>query len=325
MVKETHRWIWLLFRTSLPAQRAKALLYRWHRQGLTVEEVLRRLPGQAQALGLTAEEAAALRPPERFPEVAALRWDEPTYPAGLRDLPLKLRPAVLFYAGRADLLLRPRIYLPPTVLTPEAHPLLHEAVSILLGEELLPATFRESEQAALLMDEMEIGEGEILLFTRSGLDQVELTEREQELVDAGRLLLVTPLPPETGENPAWEAVLQQLARASVDRCITTDLAAATSESAPPTLLLSEGSLRQELPATVMSIEDPALLIPWLADVTAVSPDRPPMATPAGETGELLTELPPEPPPTPEEALRTLQSGGQVPEVLRRRLFGEKED
>jgi len=211
MADETQLWAWFLFSAGFAPQRAKTLLSAWDQRGLTLRDVLQALPAQAAALGLTPEEAAKLRPPHELPEVAALRWNEPLYPLGLHQLPFKLRPALLFYTGELSLLMRPIIYLAPGPLDDETRELLQETVGILLGEKLLLAASRESPQAALLLEEMLASEGEALLFAKQGLAHLTLPAQEQALLQAERLLILSPLPPATPPNPAWDDVLQQVA------------------------------------------------------------------------------------------------------------------
>lgn len=328
---ETSLWAWFLFRSGLPAPRAKALLTEWAAQKLTLMAALEGLPARAAARGLTPEEAARLHPPASLPAVHALRWNEPLYPRRLQDLPLKLRPALLFYLGEPSLLMRPIVYLNPDTLAEDHEDTLRELISLLLGEYFLPAAFHGTRQADLLLEELTASEGELLLFARRGLADIPLTEQERALLAEQRLIIATPLPPEAPLNPAWDALLTQVALTAAGYCITVTPPA----DAPPTpTLLLAATPSAALPARVHAIADPAEAVLQLSE--GLSAARPP-TTPTSafqETPEsgwaaipldaspLGEDLPPEPPPPPAEALRRLEAGGHVPEVLRKRLLGQ---
>ncbi|NBD35472.1 MAG: hypothetical protein GVY30_05685, partial [Chloroflexi bacterium] len=59
-------WYWFLFESNLSTQRAKTLLADWQKRDLSLEDVLARLPQEANSLGLTPQEARQLRPPASF-------------------------------------------------------------------------------------------------------------------------------------------------------------------------------------------------------------------------------------------------------------------
>ncbi len=298
---------WFLFHSGLKTSRAKLLLSRWQQAGATLADALRKLPEGASDLELTPEEAQKLHPPAQRPPTEAICWDDPLYPAGLRDLPLKKRPALLFTAGKRELLRYPRIYLPPDVPTPEARTLLQEAIEILLGEAILPATFVGSETAELLWEVMGTTEGAALLWTYHSLERLELPPKAQKWHERQRLLLITPLPPGAGSNPAWKQMLHAVAQADAGGSITTEAVAAQPSSVVrPTLLLGEAP-PADLPSYVTVSDEPLEILFWL-------PHEPPAPTAA-----LVAETPPEYTRTPEETLQLLESGGHVPEVLRARL------
>jgi hypothetical protein len=329
---ETSLWAWFLFRSGLPAQRAKTLLTEWTAQNLTLAAALEGLPARAAARGLTPDEAARLRPPAQLPAVRALRWNEALYPRQLYSLPLKLRPALLFYLGEVSLLMRPIVYLKPDALSAADEDLLRELISLLLGEYFLPATFHGTRQAELLLEELADSEGELLLLARRGLADMPLTEPERTLLAAQRLLVATPLPPETLPNPAWDTVLFQVAQSTAAYCVTTTPPTAADPQSPPTVLLSAAS-GMTLPAYVHTVADAAEAAQWLTDgLSAALPPAAPTsewrgaaesawAEPPLDASPLGESLPPEPPPPPAEVLRLLESGGHVPEVLRKRLLG----
>ncbi len=325
---ETSLWAWFLFRGGLPAQRAKALLAEWAAQQLTLAAALEGLPARAADRGLTPDEAARLRPPASLPTVRALRWNEALYPRRLHSLPLKVRPALLFYLGETSLLLRPIVYLNPDILTPENEEALRELISLLLGEYFLPAAFYGTRQAELLLEELAASEGDLLLFARRGLAELSLTEFERTLLTAQRLIIMTPLPPETPPNPAWDAVLAQVALATAGYCVTVTPPAAADPLLTPTVLLSSAS-RLTLPAHVHAFSDAAEAVQWLTEgLDAALPPSAPVAAQREsawvdaplDAAPLGESLPPEPLP-PAEALRLLEARGQVPEVLRKRLLG----
>ncbi len=322
MPDETQLWTWFLFDAGLAPQRAKTLLSAWDQRGLTLRDVLDALPAQANALGLTPEEAAKLRPPAPLPEVAALRWNEPLYPMGLHQLPFKLRPALLFYTGDLSLLMRPSIYLAPGPLDAETRELLQETVGILLGENLLLAAFRESPQAILLLEEMIASEGEALFFAKQGLAQLALPDDEQALVQAQRLLVVSPLPPTASPNPAWDDVLQQVAAGAAMRCVYTDATALTKIEGNVNALLLAASPGTRAPQGIRVVTNAAEVALWLTELpaTLVSVAQQPAIMPS-TSSELTAEPPTDPPPTPAEALRVLEKGGRVPDALKKRLFG----
>lgn len=323
MATETQLWTWLLFGGALKPQRAKVLLSEWESHGLTLQHVVRRLPADATVLNLTHDEAAKLRLPPQLPDTAAVRWNEPLYPQGLRDVPFKLRPALLFCSGEISLLMRPIIYFAPGNLSEDTKERLLEVVGMVVGENLLLAAFEDSPQAAMLLEELAASEGEILLFARQGLDQEVRSEQEQRLLDAGSLLRLTPLPPGSRANPAWNSVLEQVALATATRCIFSDPHSLPEPTpAAPSILLTMTGTTQMPGIQVVTNATDALT--WLLDVPAAPPSRPGQSTPRPSTtrpGQALTTSDLEPPPTPGEMLRTLEKGGSVPEALRRRLLG----
>ncbi len=316
-------WAWFLFESGLSAQRAKHLLLRWQREGHALPDVLARLPAGADALGLTREEAAALRPPASLPEVNALPWDDAFYPAELQTLPAKLRPALLFFAGPEHLLMYPLLYLAPGTPDEAARELLREVVGMLLGE-VLPIAFRGSVEATVLIEEMESSAGAALFVARQGLKGIAWTPQERALLAEERLLVVTPLPPTAPVNPAWDAYMYQVAQGMARRCIATDLAALSETGAPPTLLLTPSAPQDALPDHVTLARTPADALVWLGDYHPAPADYPtPRASHTPDADALLIrDAPLAPPPTPEETLRVLEGGGRVPDALRKRLAGE---
>ncbi len=322
MDNETQLWAWFLFSAGLAPQRAKTLLSAWDQRGLTLRAVLEALPAQANALGLTPEEAAKLHSPHELPDVDALRWNEPLYPMGLHQLPFKLRPALLFYTGELSLLMRPIIYLAPGPLDDETQELLQETVGILLGENLLLAAFRESPQAALLLEEMIASEGEALLFAKQGLAHLTLPEQEQSLLQAGRLLILSPLPPNAPPNPAWDDVLQQVTASAAMRCLYSSTTALDKTEVSTNSLLLAASPRTHAPQDMRVATNAVEAVLWLTElpVTPVNmaQQMPPTASPSSG---LTVEPPADPPPSPAEALRVLEKGGRVPDALKKRLLG----
>ena len=332
MSRETQLWYWLLFRSELPTSRAKDLLDRWTEAGQTLSDVLRGLPRGAAQFGLKTEEARQLQPPNKLPDINAIRWDESRYPQGLQRLPLKLRPALLFVEGPEALLERQVVTLPPAPIAEAEREAAREALSLLLGESLLPAAVQGSDQAALLLVEMSHAEGDVLLMARAGLDQIERSEAARRLLANERLLLVSPLPPGTPPNPKWAAVLREVEAAMADRCLLTTArppVARFLSTHPeiPLLWLHTGVGKAQVPDHAEHAKEPATLLTWLAG--EAQPEQSLQAQPApslADAARPLGEAPPdEPPPTPEETLQILQKGGDVPPALRARLMGEAPD
>jgi hypothetical protein len=322
MADETQLWAWFLFHAGLAPQRAKTLLDHWDQRGLTLCAVLEALPAQADALGLMPDEAVKLHPPRNLPEVAALRWNEPLYPLGLRQLPLKLRPALLFYTGELSLLMRPIIYLAPGPLDAETQELLQETVGILLGENLLLASFRESPQAALLLEEMTASEGEALLFAWQGLAQFTPPDQERALLQEGRLLILSPLPPASPLNPALDDILQQVAAGAAMRTVYSSATAPEKTETGANVLLLAAAPITRAPQGIRVVANAAEAALWLTEFPAapVSTAQQMPATTAPPAFNLAADLPITPPPSPDETLRVLEKGGRVPEALKKRLF-----
>ncbi len=312
MSHETQLWAWFLFASGLPTSRAKHLLDGWQSAKRNLADTLATLPGAATGLGLTAEEARILRPPATLPPITALRWDEPLYPAGWRQLPLESRPALLFHRGDAHLLQRPLVYLQPVAIPPDERDIAHETLSLLLGEPFLVAATRGSDQAALLLEEMADSEGELLLFARCGQEQLTPTGREVALLAEQRLLLVSALPPAAPGNPRWDTLLTQVEAAAALRCLV--IGSAPQPATPPwpptpTLYVTAQSPAPAAPATA----DPTEALLWLT-----APEH--LETPA--TAPPSPEPEAEPAPPPEETLRILAQGGHIPNILRERLQGK---
>ena len=323
-------WAWFLFDSGLPTQRAKTLLDAWHTQSLTLQTALTRLPGDAAALGLTSIEAARLSPPEILPELQALTWNSSLYPAGLNRLPVKLRPALLYYRGEPTLLCRPIITLAPGSLgrSPQDH--LREVINLLLSEELLLAAYEGSDQATLLVEEMTYSQGEILLFAQAGLEARSPSGTESQLIADARLLVLSPLPPTAPHRSAWDTILTQVALAAADRIILSgDTAqqphAVTGLGSTPALALSGTSPDVRVPVNIQVTDAPADVLLW---VESLFPEHELEGT-AGQTratvdvsAYALPEKDLGPAPSTEEILATLGKGGTIPEALRRRLEGD---
>ncbi len=339
MSRETQLWYWLLFQSTVPTSRAKELLARCSDQEATLGDVFNALPREAARFGLNRQEVRKLQPPESLPDVNAIRWDEERYPQGLLRLPLKLRPALLFVEGSTALLERPIVTLPPAPLPDEERGTAQEALSLLLDESLLPAVVHGSDQAALLMTEMAHTAGHMLFFVRAGLDTVELEEeerallaQERALLAQDRLLLVSPLPPGTSPNPKWDRVLSEVEAAMADRCVLTTAQPSVPQFLSnhpeiPTLWLHRGAGKARVPEQVEHADDPAALLVWLTEKTDAEEIAEPQSTVslADAARPLGADAPADPPPTPEETLRILQKGGNVPPALRERLFGDSEN
>ncbi len=329
-------WAWFLFDSGLQTQRTKALLDAWHTQSLTLQAALARLPGDAAALGLSPAEAAQLSPPEALRELQALTWDASLYPAGLNRLPVKLRPALLYYRGEPTLLCRPIITLAPGSLDQGPQDRLREVINLLLDEELLLAAYEGSDQATLLMEEMTFSQGEILLFARAGLEARAPSGTESQLIADARLLVLSPLPPTAPHRTAWDRILTRVALAAADRIILSGDAAqephaVTGLGTTPTLALSGTPPGIRAPAThvpsnIQVTDAPADVLLW---VESLFPEHDLLKGTAGQTtvtDEVSAYAQPEEDmgsaPSTEEILATLGKGGTIPEALRRRLEGD---
>jgi len=329
-------WAWFLFAGGLPTQRAKTLLGTWHAQSLTLQDALARLPDDAAALGLAPAEAMRLSPPEALSELQALTWHASLYPAGLNRLPVKLRPALLFYCGEPTLLRRPIITLAPGSLDEGAQDHLREVVNLLLGEELLLAAYEGSDQATLLMEEMTYSQGETLLFANAGLEARDASGAESQLLADGRTLILSPLPPAAPHRPAWDTILTQVALAAADRIILSgntaqQAHAVTGLGSTPTLALSDIPPDVRVPAAQVPnktqvTDAPADVLLWVESLFPVQKLPEGTAGQTTATADISTYALPEddlgPAPSTEEILATLSKGGSIPEALRRRLEGK---
>ncbi len=307
--EETALWAWLLFESGLGRAKAKSLLGSLN--GRPLRALLREVTADPSSWGLTRAEAARLHPPVTLPAPTAVRWDEATYPDGLQALPPEKRPALLFYRGNAALL-SGHLFL-FTDAPPVDEAMMEEAIALLLGEVRLAAPLG-SAAAEVLVSEMASTGGEALFFVRQGLDEEVLSPQVEALVEAGRLLLVSFLPPGTPFDPRWRALLAETEAAVAERVI--HCGALPPDFALPARrrwlwLVAQAPSR--VPPAVEVCEDAALL---LASLPARHlPAAPPPVTPAEERSPL----------SPEEALALLGRGGRVPEKLRRRLLGERDE
>jgi uncharacterized protein YjiS (DUF1127 family) len=315
--QKTARWYWLLFESGLSTLQAKRYLHRWQQQERSVTEVLDRLPDQHQDVGLTREEAQQLRPPASLPTVHALRWNAPHYPDGLRDLPLKRRPALLFGEGRFELLARPIVTFFAKRPNEDELAMLREAISVLLGENLLLAALANTVQAKLLLEEMAYSDGEILLVATSGMDTYEVTGIEASYIDAGRLVIATPLPPSIPANPKLKPLLQQIATAASARRILASPSGEYDAGDPPrpTLALMPDPPRAKSPL-VNATDNAADVLLWVQD-----PDQDLQSTPQPSTSQ---HEPLDTPMSPEQTLTLLEQSGDVPPALRARLTDVQE-
>lgn len=326
-------WAWFLFDSGVPTQRAKTLLEAWHTQSLSLQTVLDRLPRDAASLGVTSSEAARLSPPRNLVEVQALTWAASLYPAGLHRLPLKLRPALLYYRGDPTVLWRPIISLAPGELHDEHRELLRESINLLLGEELLLAAYEGSDQAALLTEELTYSQGEGLIFANAGVQVRQTNNVESQLIADGRLLILSPLPPTVPHRSSWDDILKQVALAAADRIILSGTAAPQTDTVAGSTMAPALELAPSKPPEADSttqntdnIKSTSAASDVLLWVESLFPN-----TESLEPAGMLTEttdasatyaLPAEdvgPAPSTEEILATLSKGGTIPDALRRRL------
>lgn len=323
-------WSWFLFDSGLPAARAKDLLSTWQEKGHSLAEILPVAPERRGRLGLTGPEAARLTPPAALPPVAALTWSDAGYPQGLLALPLKVRPALLFYRGEPVLLQRPIILLAPGRLPPSEVDGLREVIALLLGGDLLLAAYEGSPQAGLLLEEMSYGHGDGLLFAGAGIDARTQGHAERALIEERRLLVLSPLPPRVPHRSAWDAVLIRVALATSDRAILTGnqaLAPADVQGlqAIPTLALAAAPGDATVPTNVQVTATPADAVLWVESLLpghGVAADEEIRDDTWSPDSLGMTEDDPGAIPSPDEILDTLRRGGVIPEALRRRLAGQ---
>ncbi len=309
MTEETALWAWLLFESGLGRAKAKALLDGLGEGGLRAR--LREVAADPLSWGLTRAEAARLRPPATLSSPPALRWDAPGYPATLRRLPLPKRPALIFCRGDAALWRGPLLLFTDAPFA--GAEMLAEAVSLLLGEGMLGAPWG-SEAAAAIVAEMASSGGEAWLFVRQGLGALSLSPPVARLVESGRLLLLSFLPPAAPPNPRWQALLAETEAAAADMLIHggEKPPAFVPLSGTRAFWLHAGPPPAASPRGWEVLDAPASLLEGLPAPSAPAP-RPEGGTPEAEV---------EPSLPPEEVLALLGKGGRVPEKLRRRLLGE---
>jgi hypothetical protein len=312
--RETTLWHWFVFEGPLSTLRAKRCLDRWQERGLSLIEVLNRLPDQCRDVGLTWEEARQLQPPRSPASVQALRWNSPHYPDGLRDLSLKRRPALLFTRGNVELLARPMITFVPGRPNEDELAMLREAVGALMGENLLLTALADTVQAALLIEEMAYSDGEIMIVPTSGLDNTEISAVETRYIEAGRLVLATPLPPTMAADPVLEPLLQQITSAAASRRILSTASDTYDAGTPPrpTLVLTPTPPPASESPRLQFTDNAADVLLWVQDPEQDLTGGP---LPSAEPRDKPTGTP----LSPEETLSLLEQGGDVPPALRARL------
>ena len=311
MTEETALWAWLLFESGLGRAKAKALLDGLGDEG-GLRARLREVAADPASWGLTRAEAARLRPPATLSSPTALRWETAGYPAPLRRLPRPKRPALIFYRGDAALLRGPLFLFTDAPAAEEER--LAEAVALLL-DEVLPAAPWGSEAAERLLAEMGSTGGVAVLFVRQGLATFAPPPQVEALIEAGRLLLLSFLPPDSPPNPRWRALLAETEAAAAEWLVHAGAEPPDLAPLPGTrafwLRPPEGSAP---PAPWEALEEAAMLLAALPAPSASSPSPSPETAPPETT---------EPPLPPEEVLALLGRGGRVPEKLRRRLLEER--
>ncbi|MCU0521548.1 MAG: hypothetical protein MUF84_12740 [Anaerolineae bacterium] len=341
MSDDSALWTWFVFYSGLSTQRAKELLENWHTQSIALVDALGQPQARAASLGITPGEAALLASgrvasASGLPSVEALTWLDDLYPTGLNRLPLKLRPALLFYRGAASLLSRSVVYLAPSAVAADTEERLIETLALLMGEHVLIAAFEGSDQARLAMREMAAAEGELLLFAQSGLRRRSSTDLEAHLVEDGRMVVVSPLSPETAHQPSLDPILQQVAWYAADRVLLTgdDVARGLPADwlgSKPILELADFDESSRPPTPWAVTAEPTDVLDWIEGLLAV-PGSGTLAVAGPGAQRLRHPSQPEvqetyepgegvslPPISSEEILATLSKGGVVPEALLRRL------
>lgn len=332
-------WSWFMYESGLGVHRAKELLASWEARAWSLEDALRRAAAEPKRVGLTPAEAKQLVPPGLLPFVDALAWDDPYYPVGLSRLPIRLRPALLFYLGEPALTTHPIIYLAPADLEPGDEDNMREIVNLLIGENLLFAAYDHSPQAQILLDELAYGQGAALIFADAGLEAYPISKGSRALLAQERLLLMSPLPPKTPQRPALSAVLEHVAMAAADRIILSGAVGSEptefSELADtPTFAVYGNDHKGDPAPNVQRAEAPIDVLTWTGLTSPLTQPAEDATIPSETAAPSPATAPPQdntdetyalrnsdlgPPPSQDEILDTLKRGGSIPKALRRRL------
>jgi hypothetical protein len=321
---ETTLWIWLLFHAGIKTFQAKQLLSSLSVQDMTLSTFIRTPSEKRLSLGFDEEHALISQPAGASVYPPAIRWNEELYPQGLHDLPLKIKPAVIFYQGTSDLLSRPIIYLEPGEIPDNNLELVTGMVELLLDSEWLPAVFVGSPQETILIDLMTHNAGEVLIFLDRGVEQWRPVDKVAHFMHQGRILVLSPLPSHTPATPALTIILRQIASAAACRWVASSgvtLENRQAEINRPALQLHANGSPEGIALRGVKI---AVNIPdaiaWL--VVSRQSLQNPALTPEGNL-TVSPELPDNDnlePISADNALEILESGGNVPDILRQRLM-----
>jgi len=315
--KETALWAWLLFDAGIKTYRAKQILSLLQEKELTLEELIQLPSGQLLTVGFDPYKGVLSRTPTVRPCVSAIRWNESPYPQGLHELTIKYKPALLFFTGSLNLLKRSIIYLEPGKISPKAEDILPGIVDLLLDGSILPAVFTRSPQEEILIKQMAYSEGEALIFVDQGLDQWTPSEEILDHIQAGRIVALSPMPPNAKANPTLTPIIQRIAAASANRWVISAPHYNRLQNAGfnrPALLLEPNRTpaSQQLPDSENAV-DISDAIDWLNNASIL----PTQQTTVKKEKTLSERLPPQ---SSKQALHILERGGKVPEALRQRLL-----
>lgn len=318
---ETALWAWLLFESGLKTLQAKQLLARLKPLGVALLDLVEMPASQLASLGLETFQTVLAQVPPTLKTYTALRWDALTYPKGLHGLSLSQQPALLFTRGAQELLHRPLCYFPPAETSPDIDELLPGIIELCFDSQLLPAVFAGSPQEKILLDVLTYGEGEGLVFLDRGVDRWAPGEAASRLLDNGRYLALSPMATEAPSNPGVLAILLRIACAAAERWVLAG--AETDMVLPEDMTRPALWLAASLPSSAILRNRDIQLGADIADaIQWFQTDSTRVAAPLQPGVPLVQDniLPPLP---PEQALRILEMGGNVPEVLRRKLAGQK--
>lgn len=333
---ETAAWYWLAYRSGLPLKRTKALL-RTLSENQTSLRALLDTKADLQALSFTAPETELLR--QNTPDwprldallqewqaagVILIRRDQPQYPYTLRThLHPSAQPLFLSYKGEPGLWEMPLIKaMVGDSPDPEVSDWTLRTLQMLAFEGALPLLVARSGFAAALARQFLQEQIPFALVIPQGLALYTPPPALQSALAAGRVLLISPFPPDKPAPqpnsllPATLRFAQTLAHALL--IITLPFPGDLFPEQPcflrPGLAKTIGCQHEFIDAEDLFLqlnEIPRIAAPYL------TPDPTPAPTPPDPA--LLPTDPPPPPPDPEELIQQLSQLGHVPDILKQRL------
>ncbi|NOX61454.1 MAG: hypothetical protein GXP42_05850 [Chloroflexi bacterium] len=349
---ETAAWHWFLYESGLKLARAKRIiLERFTEQSL--HEILYGSPlTWDESLGLSHEEVLQLEARSETLEgtevrlqrwqaqgVALLRLNQPGYPATLTEhLNAVERPLLLAYRGDLSLLELPMVLaLAGAAPDEEAAAWATETLAELMEDGALPLVMARPGLDATLARAFLDSQAPFALIVPRGLATYDPPPALRAAVESARVLLLSPFradwsPPSSGPNPLLPHAAffaQALAHALL-----------IVEPPHPEKLLPQQPcfLRPGIPKTVgcqtyysdsesffmRLIEAPLEAAPYLAESAPSYASAP---TAASSIPSSPTDAPSAPEPTidPDALVELLSQTGAVPEVMRERLQGRRDN